>query len=274
MLANIPSMRFVATSILLFTSATTAAPSRTQTQCRCEIVQEAAAPAYTPSAAHWSPSSYPSPSPSAVDVCSSLAVQLAHFQHTEPELYNVYMRHGKKPVPTHVLMAGAQGSETENAVASSSSPPPPSRLQHGRIRCSAAAPKPISSDYQSSFLSLWALQIVIVVAILACIAEGIHLGIQQYHPLHLHHHHHHLLLPPTTPIFERSNRLRLVGSEQRLLAIPTGPHITDLVASPGAEKKLRAYESTKYFVTRYTSGRKEFIAYDDDSDDESNRPVM
>ncbi|CAE7207398.1 hypothetical protein CFE70_009007 [Pyrenophora teres f. teres 0-1] len=271
MLANIPSMRFVATSILLFTSATTAAPSRTQTQCRCEIVQEAAAPAYTPSAAHWSPSSYPSPSPSAVDVCSSLAVQLAHFQHTEPELYNVYMRHGKKPVPTHVLMAGAQGSETENAVASSSSPPPPSRLQHGRIRCSAAAPKPISSDYQSSFLSLWALQIVIVVAILACIAEGIHLGIQHIRSTSTTTT---TSSSPTTPIFERSNRLRLVGSEQRLLAIPTGPHITDLVASPGAEKKLRAYESTKYFVTRYTSGRKEFIAYDDDSDDESNRPVM
>jgi len=65
-----------------------------------------------------------------------------------------------------------------------------------------------------------------------------------------------------------------VGSEQRLLAIPTGPHTADAVASPGAEKKLRAYESTKYFVTRYASGRKEFIAYEDDSDDESNRPVM
>ncbi|KAA8614575.1 hypothetical protein PtrSN002B_000147 [Pyrenophora tritici-repentis] len=220
MLANIPSMRFVATSILLFTSATTAAPSRTQTQCRCEIVQEAASPAYTPSAAHWSPAN-PSPSPSPVDVCSSLAVQLERFQHTEPELYNVYMRHGKKPVPTHVLMAGASSSETQNAVASSSSSPSPTPQQHGRIRCSAA-PKPTTSDYQSSFLSLWALQIVIVVSILACIAEGIHLGIQH----------------------------------------------------PGAEKKLRAYESTKYFVTRYASGRKEFIAYEDDSDDESNRPVM
>ena len=65
-----------------------------------------------------------------------------------------------------------------------------------------------------------------------------------------------------------------MGSEQRLLAIPTGPHTADVVASPGAEKKLRAYESTKYFVTRYASGRKEFIAYEDDSDDESNRPVM
>jgi len=170
-------MRFVA-SVLLFTSAATAAPSRTQTQCRCEIVQEAALPVYTPSAAHWSPAN-PSPSPSSVDICSSLATQLEHFQHTEPELYDVYMRQAKKPVPTDVLMAGATRTETKDAVASSSSLPLPSPPQQGKLRC-YAAPKPSGSDFQSSFLSLWALQIVIVVSILACVAEGIHLGIQQY----------------------------------------------------------------------------------------------
>ncbi|RMZ72296.1 hypothetical protein GMOD_00007312 [Pyrenophora seminiperda CCB06] len=227
-------MRLVA-SVLLFTLTTTAAPSRTQTQCRCKIVQEAAQPIYTPSAAHWSPAN-PTPSPVAADVCASLAIQLERFQHTEPELYHAYMRDAKKPVPTNVLMAGGSSTETKDAVASSSPQPPP---KQGRIAC-YAAPKSSGSDFQSSFLSLWALQILILVSILACVAEGIHLGIQRY----------------------------------RLLAIPTGPHINDVVASPGAEKKLRAYESTKYFVTRYASGRKEFIAYEDDSDDESNRPVM
>jgi len=170
-------MRFVA-SVLLFTSATTAAPSRTQTQCRCEIVQEAALPVYTPSAAHWSPAN-PSPSPSPVDVCSSLATQLEHFQHTEPDLYDTYMRQAKKPVPTDVLMAGATSTEAKDAVASSSPLPSPSLSQQGKLRC-YAAPKPSGSDFQSSFLSLWALQIVIVFSILACVAEGVHLGIQQY----------------------------------------------------------------------------------------------
>jgi len=226
---------------------------------------------YTPSAAHWSPADS-SPSPVPVDVCSSLATQLERFQHTEPELYDAYMRDAKKPVPTNVLMAGGSTTETKDAVASSSPQSPP---QHGRIRC-YPAPKPSGSDFQSSFLSLWALQILIVVSILACVAEGIHLGIQRMRSSSSSSSSS-LGLPsstPTTPSFEKSSRLRLVGSEQRLLAIPTGPHVTDVVASPGAEKKLRAYESTKYFVTRYSSGRKEFIAYEDDSDDESNRPVM
>ncbi|KAI4945419.1 hypothetical protein J4E86_009306 [Alternaria arbusti] len=75
------------------------------------------------------------------------------------------------------------------------------------------------------------------------------------------------------PVSEKSS-LRLTGAERRLLAIPTGPQEADSVFSPGAEKKLRAYETTRYFVTQASSGRREFIAYDDDSDDEANRPVM
>lgn len=76
------------------------------------------------------------------------------------------------------------------------------------------------------------------------------------------------------PTCQKHSRLRLSGAEKRLLAIPTGPQQADLVCSPGAEKKLRAYETTRYFVTQASSGRREFIAYDDDSDDEANRPVM
>ena len=76
------------------------------------------------------------------------------------------------------------------------------------------------------------------------------------------------------PTCQKHSRLRLSGAEKRLLAIPTGPQQADLVCSTGAEKKLRAYETTRYFVTQASSGRREFIAYDDDSDDEANRPVM
>ena len=69
------------------------------------------------------------------------------------------------------------------------------------------------------------------------------------------------------------SRLRLPGGEKLLLAVPTGSNVSS-ICSPGAEKKLRAYETTQYFVTQTPSGKREFIAYDDYSDDESNRPVM
>lgn len=78
---------------------------------------------------------------------------------------------------------------------------------------------------------------------------------------------------PASPVPEKS-RLWLPGGERRLLAIPPTSASAESVFSPGAEKKLRAYESTRYFVTQTPSGRREFIAYDDEDDDEANRPVM
>lgn len=74
--------------------------------------------------------------------------------------------------------------------------------------------------------------------------------------------------------FSEKSRLRLPGGERRLLAIPATDISADVMFSPGAEKKLRAYEATRYFVTQASSGRREFIAYDDEDDDEANRPVM
>jgi hypothetical protein len=72
-----------------------------------------------------------------------------------------------------------------------------------------------------------------------------------------------------------ANSLRLSGAEKRLLAIPESySYNQDAMFSPGADKKMRAYETTRYFVSQGKSGRREFIAYDDDSDDEVNRPVL
>ncbi|KAI4637687.1 hypothetical protein J4E83_000504 [Alternaria metachromatica] len=237
MLAKI-STSLVAT--LLLSSNTLAAP--TQTHCRCEIVADMpsssvpASAAYTPSAAHWSPAD-PSQSPvAALNVCASLGSELQKLQHTEPELYDSYMAGAikdapQKPVPTAVLMNSHEEAQ------STSSP-------HRRIVCHAESILS-TPEFHSSFIGLWALQMIVVVAILACVAE----------------------------VSEKSS-LRLTGAERRLLAIPTGPQEADSVFSPGAEKKLRAYETTRYFVTQASSGRREFIAYDDDSDDEANRPVM
>ena len=71
----------------------------------------------------------------------------------------------------------------------------------------------------------------------------------------------------------KKSGLRLPGAEKRLLAIPSPNTETYAVFSPGAEKKLRAYESTRYYVAQSSSGKREFIAYEDD-DDEMSRPVM
>jgi hypothetical protein len=57
------------------------------------------------------------------------------------------------------------------------------------------------------------------------------------------------------------------------LAIPAA-HVCESLFSPGADKKKRAYESTRYFVKQGAGGKREFIAYDDEDDDEVNRPVM
>lgn len=71
----------------------------------------------------------------------------------------------------------------------------------------------------------------------------------------------------------KKSSLRLLGAEKRLLAIPASSLHVDAVSSPGAEKKLKAYESARFFVTQSSSGKREFTAYDED-DDEANRPVM
>jgi hypothetical protein len=177
------STSLIATLII---STTLAAP--TQTHCRCEIVNDIpsspapATAAYTPSAAHWSPANaLPSPV-AAVNVCASLGSKLEKLQHTEPEIYNSYMRgavkEAQKPVPTTVLMSSKEEKESYDEAQSTS------RTQ-GRIVChpeaepsSSSSSSSSSSEFHSSFVGLWALQIILVAAVLACIAEGVHLGKQ------------------------------------------------------------------------------------------------
>ncbi|KNG47335.1 hypothetical protein DDE82_000887 [Stemphylium lycopersici] len=273
-------------TIILFSTTTLAAPTRTH--CRCQIVSNTVpTPAiYTPAAAHWTPvnpspaNASPSPNafvpaPVALDVCTSLGSELERFRHTEPELYDLYM-HGsgnsdaavaQKPIPTSVLLnrketAHAQSSEQQSRALSPEN--------GSRIVCFSEqqTTERFSAEFQSSFLGLWALQIIVVVTVLACVAEGVHLGknwFQYYKEVNTS-------ASPSSP--GSNNSLRLSGAEKRLLAIPTDPQVADAVCSPGAEKKLKAYEATRYFVTQGKSGRREFIAYEDDSDDEVNRPVM
>ncbi|KAI8938008.1 hypothetical protein NX059_005681 [Plenodomus lindquistii] len=258
------SVFFTAT---LLSTITLAAPTRTN--CQCTIVSDAPSPAqYTPSTAHWMPSD-PSPSSSISDACAPLGPKLDVFRLTEPGVYNTYLRLSKvelteegevlQPIPTTVLLAFAahrQGHQkTENATERDSSQPAK------RIVC-RSAPSQLESD-QDSILNLLISQIIIAVAILACAAEGIHIGIRWMNSRNKS------AIPPS----ERSC-LRLPGGEKRLLAIPPLSTSTDMIASSDAEKKARAYATVRFFVTQASNGRREFIAYDDEDDDEANRPVM
>jgi hypothetical protein len=220
-----------------------------------------------------------------VDICASLGPELEKIQHTKPELYGSYIRPSQaapiddeqRPLPTSVLMdfssrKGSSNHESEKEPQLTSRPPQ-------RIVC-YSEPE-LFATFQSSVLNLWALQIIVAVLIFVCVAEGVHLGMRWYAKLDVDSSERVLTgyrmdkrskALDVQPIPEKS-RLRLLGGEKLLLAIPTAPN-TNSICSPGAEKKLRAYETTRYFVTQTPSGRREFIAYDDDSDDESNRPVM
>lgn len=66
------------------------------------------------------------------------------------------------------------------------------------------------------------------------------------------------------------SKLRLTGAERLLCAFPQNED-ANLMFSPGLEKKTQAYLN---FVAKPPSEKCEFIAYDDEDDDEANRPVM
>lgn len=134
-----------------------------------------------------------------------------------------------------------------------------------RIVCRSEAWEEMEG-YQDLLPNLWVSQIIIAVAILACVAEGIHLGMrwisQRYNN------------SASTPPSPQTHRLHLPGSEKTLLAIPPTDPSLDFLASPGSEKKSRAYETMRFHVQQSSAGPRQFIAYDDEDDDEANRPVM
>lgn len=135
-------------------------------------------------------------------------------------------------------------------------------MSHERIVC-YSEPEAFSA-YSDSCVTLWALQIIVAITILACVAEGIHLGMRWFSG------------SSAASVEDDSSEkaLRLPGAERLLLAIPAQVSEKEDVFSPGADKKMKAYQATRYFVVKSSSGRREFIAYDSEDDDEANRPVM
>lgn len=257
-----------ATSLFFSTLCATTLAAPTRTQCRCKVIADTPAqqqlpqqPIYTPSAEHWAPSD-PTPSATPPDICSSLGPELENMAHSHPDVYNTYLgssssssssnsnsnsRSPRTPIPTTVLL---------------NEPRPTTRPQQ-RIVCYSE--QETYPGYQSSFLSLWMLHVVLAVVVIACVVEGVYLALQLLRKNDK---------TQQTHAADEKGGLRLPGGERLLLAIPTKDEYMDSIFSPGVEKKKRAYESTRYFVKESPSGRREFIAYEDEDDDEANRPVM
>jgi hypothetical protein len=106
--------------------------------------------------------------------------------------------------------------------------------------------------YQGSFITLWALQIVVAIAILACITEGIHLGWRWY----------------GSP--ESSSEMRGQGRQNLVLEISG----TASMEVRDAEKSAWGAQATPLLIVQAPNGDRVCITYEEDDDDESTRPVM
>jgi hypothetical protein len=230
----------------LFSTAAVAAPTRTH--CRCTIVTDAAPAAIiTPSVAHWTPTESSS-NPIAGDTCSNLGPELENFQHTEPDLYASYVSKPggdlQRPLAGNVLVKFAAANANINE-------PRPTARPHQRIVCRSEA-DPFTA-YHGSFVTLWALQIVVAIAILACIAEGVHLSLRWY----------------GTTDSSTHCVMRLPGSQNLVLRLSSsGVEVRD------AEKKDGTQQATPMLVVEAPNGDRVCITYEEDDDDEMNRPVM
>jgi hypothetical protein len=224
----------------LFLSTTIAAPTRTH--CRCTIAADADPRS---SAAHWTPAESKS---AATDFCSNLGPELENSRYTEPSVYDTYLRgKGQPDVLTVKVLANFATRKDTGRTEGDKEPRPVSRpYQH--IVCRAEQ-DPLT-EYQGSFITLWALQIMVIIAILACLAEGLHLSLRWYGTP-----------SRTTQGDWASGIMQLPGSEELVFEFL------------GSEKTERTSDATPILIVQTPNGDRVCISYEDE-DDEMDRPVM
>lgn len=166
----------------IFVSPTTALPARTH--CVCTIVDA--------TTAHLRPlePSFTTPSSTRqLDICSTLGPELETFRARHPDQYSSFISESslstalpedptatdeEKPLSTTVLLqlAAKNGFQNLGVVL----PSAPTDRPQERIVCRTE----FESDaaYQDSVVTLLALQIIVGFAMLACVAEGIMLGVR------------------------------------------------------------------------------------------------
>jgi hypothetical protein len=128
---------------------------------------------------------------------------------------------------------------------------------NSRIVCHAES-DPFTA-YQGSFTTLWILQIIVAVAILACIAEGVHLCVRWYGSAD-----------------EKSvshGVMRLPGS-QLVLEI-TGAGKGGFEVRDAEKQDSTLQQATPMLIVQAPNGERVCITYEEEyDDDEVNRPVM
>jgi hypothetical protein len=261
----------------LLTTTTSAFPSRTH--CRCTI---------TESNSHFLPESIPTSEytdTAPFDVCTTLGPELEDFRATKPEQYTHFISQaltatpsedatstdGEKPLPTTVLLqlAVRNGLGNLGVVV-----PRASATRSGQaIVCRTEIHS--SSKYQDSLITLVVVQVIVGLAILACVAECITLALRRYVVHTDSYPPSHVLTPDrrlsssTQEHIPKRPALRLSGEEKRLLAIPV-----EDISSPGLDKKLRLYRNGDW-TPKLAGAKREFEAYvTEEDDDELSRPVM
>jgi hypothetical protein len=286
MLSNIITPLLTLSALLTTTSAF---PSRTH--CLCTIVDANAArflPESLPNSEDPSiiPSEYTSAAQS--DICTNLGPELESLRDAKPDQYADFISHAltttisqdasstaeQRPISTTILLQlSAQNSFANLGAVLPSEPPAPSQQ---RIVCRTEVQG--VPAYQNSLITLFVVQVIIGLAILACVAECVTLALRWYVPRTPPRPRPNLHVLTSLPRMSRSNNehvperpaLRLSGEEKRLLAIPE----EQVIFSPGVDKKQRSYRNGTW-TPRLSSGRKEFEAYVvEEDDDELSRPVM
>lgn len=237
-------LQILATTALLFSPSALAAPAPTRTHCRCTVVADPAPAAiFSPAVAHWTPAEPSSSPPAFEDPCANLGPELENFSHEESEFYVASSTRGafehgsrnQRPMSRDVLLSARREAQENEGARGTTRP-------RQRIVCRSERDQ--FSEYQGSFVTLWILHVIVAVAILACIAEGVHLSLLRWYGR-------------SDDAAEGVMRLQISSVEVE-----------------GGEKRAWAQQTTPMLIVQAPNGDRVCIRYEEDLDDEMYRPVM
>ncbi|KAF2192326.1 hypothetical protein K469DRAFT_716848, partial [Zopfia rhizophila CBS 207.26] len=171
MVVTISSIALLYLASLVFPAA--GAPTRSH--CRCVVI-DANKPPSSSSALRDTSRRY--------DVCAQLGPELEYFQLAEPDVYQTYFQHiiderptatptedELKPLTTTVLMELAAKNRLDHS--DIALPSAPTERPRERIICRSESEA--FTEYHDSRTTLFSLGVIVVMAVLACIAECINL---------------------------------------------------------------------------------------------------
>ncbi|KAF2196606.1 hypothetical protein GQ43DRAFT_476174 [Delitschia confertaspora ATCC 74209] len=244
----------------LLISSTIAAPTRSRSHCRC-MLAESEKPWASSLTLHNTPAVQN-------DYCSSLGPEVEKWESIDPDLYRSFFDVDEKPISlpkasatgtsderplsTTVLMAMGKvvgskgaGNSKNNIVGEHNNGKllPSAPTQRPKIICRTVVDE-VNDDSNSS-TTLFVIGIIIIMAILALMAEGLNLLLN-------------CIWKPTQ--HRRIHSIRLTGEEKTLLAYSMSQERLDRLGS--VSEKVPDYACTAYLVEP------------EDEQDEERRPVL